>query len=82
MVFVHEMVACSERDQMRVVSRGWNGDGAGAANIGVAKLVGENLQVVSYKAVVVPQHMVMRRSRSALKSNRSVNFSVRHKPIL
>lgn len=53
---------------MRVVGRRRNGDGASAAHVRVAHLVGQLLQLVGGEAVVVPEHVVVRRTGSALKS--------------
>lgn len=53
-VFVHQMVASSEGHQPGVVGRGRDGDGAGAADVSVAQLVGEKLQLISREAVVIP----------------------------
>ena len=59
MFFVHQVVTGAEGHQVGVV--GWRGDGdrAGAADVGVAQLVGEQLKLVSREAVVVPQDVVM-----------------------
>jgi len=54
MLFVHQMVAGTEGHETGVV--GWRGDGdrAGAAHVGVAQLVGENLQLISREPIVIP----------------------------
>ena len=53
---------------MSVVGRGWVGHAAGAANIRVAQLVGEALQLVCCELVVVPQHVVVGGTAGALGS--------------
>lgn len=66
-IFVHQMVACPEGYQAGIVGWRWDGDGTGAAHIGVAQLVGEQLQLVRREAVVIPQYVVMRGATGALK---------------
>lgn len=44
---------------MGVVRRCGDGDGARAAHVGVAQLVGEELELVTGEAVVVPQDVVV-----------------------
>lgn len=66
-LLVHEMVPRSERHQPRVVRRGGDGDGAGAAHVGVAQLVREDLQLIRGEPVVIPQHVVVGRSARALR---------------
>lgn len=67
MLFVHQVIASSESHQMSVVSWCWDGDGPGAAHVGVAQLVGEDLQLIRREVVVVPEHVVMRRPAGALR---------------
>lgn len=59
MLLVHEMVPCSECHQPGVVRRGWDGDRAGAAHVGMAQLVREDLQFIRGEPVVIPEHIVM-----------------------
>ena len=59
MLFLHQVVAGAESHQVRVIGWGWNGHGACAAHVSVAQLVGQDLQLVSCEAVVVPQHVVV-----------------------
>lgn len=66
MLLVHEMVPCPERHQPGVIGRGWDGDGAGAAHIGMAQLVREDLQLVRREPVVIPEHVVVGRPARAL----------------
>lgn len=65
-LFVHQVVACAEGHEPGVVGGSRDGDGARAAHVCMAQLVGENLELVSGEAIVVPQHVVMRRSAGAL----------------
>lgn len=58
-LLVHEMVSRSERHQSGVVCRGWDGDRAGAAHVGMAQLVREDLQLIRGEPVVIPEHVVM-----------------------
>lgn len=67
---VHEMVPRSERHQPRVVRRGGDGHGAGAAHVGVAQLVREDLQLIRGEPVVIPQHVLVGRSACALRRER------------
>ena len=66
MFLLNQVVACSESDEMCVVGRCGDGDAARAADVGVAQLVGQHLQLVGVEVVIVPQHMIMRRARRAL----------------
>ena len=67
MVFVHQVVACPEGHQAGVVGWRGDGDGAGAAHVGVAQLVGEQLQLVRREAVVIPQDVVVGGPAGALQ---------------
>ena len=51
---------------MGVVGRGGVGDAAGAADVGVAELVGEALELVSVEVVVVPEDVVVGGAARAL----------------
>lgn len=66
MLFVHQVIASSESHQMGVVSWRRDGDGPGAAHVGMAQLVGEDLQLIRREVVVVPEHVVMRWPAGAL----------------
>ena len=68
MLLVHQVVAGAEGHETGVVGWRGDGDGAGAAHIGVAQLVGEDLQLIRGEAVVVPQHIVVRGAARALSS--------------
>ena len=54
MVLLHQMVACAECHQVRIV--GWCRDGhaAGTADIRMAQLIGEALKVISGEVIVIP----------------------------
>ena len=69
MVFVHQVIAGSESHQPGVVGRSGDGDGAGAADVGVAQLVGEELQLVSSEAVVIPQDVVVGGTTGSLRED-------------
>lgn len=76
MIFVHQVVAGSEGHQPGVVGRCGDGDRARAADIGVAQLVGEELQFVGSEAVVIPQDMVVGRTAGSLRGGRDNNVSI------
>ena len=65
--FVHQMVAGAEGHQVGVVGWRRDGDWAGTAHVGVAQLVGEQLELVSGKTIVVPQYMVVGGPTGALR---------------
>ena len=67
MLFVDQVVASAEGHQVGVVSRRWDGDGARAADVGVAQLVGEELELVTGETVVVPQNVVVGRPARTLE---------------
>ena len=69
-VLLHQMVPRPERYQMGVVSRGWDTDRASAAHVGMTELVGELLELIGIKVVVIPQHMVVAGSAGALKGEK------------
>ena len=52
---------------MSVVGRGRIGDGASAAYVRVAQLVGETLELICRETVVIPQDVVVRRSTGSLR---------------
>lgn len=61
-----QVVAGAEGDQMCVVSRRRDRDGASAAHVRVTELVGEALQLVGPEVVVVPQDVVVGRTGCTL----------------
>jgi hypothetical protein len=63
---VHQMVTGPECHQMGVISRRRDGHGASAADVGVAQLVGQLLELVGRQVVVVPEHVVVGGPGSAL----------------
>ena len=65
-LLVHQVVAGAEGHQVGVVGWRGDGDGAGAAHVGVAQLVGEQLELVCGEAVVVPQDVVVGGAARAL----------------
>lgn len=67
MVFVHQVVAGSESHQPGIVGRGRDGNWACAANIGVAQLVGKELQFIGRETVVIPQDVVVGGATGSLK---------------
>ena len=44
---------------MSIVSWSWDGDRPGAPDIGVTQLIGQLLQLISVKMVVIPQDMIV-----------------------
>ena len=68
------MVPRPERYQMGVVSRGWDTDRASAAHVGMTELVGELLELIGIKVVVIPQHVVVAGSAGALKGEKKCQF--------
>lgn len=76
-LFIHQMVPGSEGHQVCIVGRGRDGHGARAANVGVAQLVREDLQLVRREAIVVPQHVVVRRSACSLNPSMTTQVEVK-----
>ena len=62
-----EVVASSKGHQMSVVGRSRIGDGASAAYVRVAQLVGETLELICRETVVVPQDVIVRGSTCSLR---------------
>lgn len=69
MLFVHQMVAGAEGHQVGIIGRCRDGDRTGTAHVGVAQLVGEQLELVSSKTIVIPQYMVVGGSAGALRGD-------------
>lgn len=66
-LLVHQVVARTKGHQVGIVGRRRDGDGACAAYVGVAQLVGEQLELIGRETVVVPQHMVVGGTTRALE---------------
>ena len=65
----HSIFLClprSEGHQVRVVGGGGDGDTPGAAHVGVAQLVSQLLELIRVKVVIIPENVVVARSRGAL----------------
>lgn len=69
-LFVNQVVAGAEGHQVGVVGWRWDGDGACAADISVAQLVGEELELVAGETVVVPQYVVVGRPARTLEGGK------------
>lgn len=72
-LLLDEVVSRAEGDEMRVVGGRRDGHGARAAHVRVAQLVREALQLVRTEVVVVPQHVVVRRTRRALQPDNAAH---------
>lgn len=72
MFFFDKVVPRAESNKVSIVSRGRNGYGTCAADVSVTQLVGEALELVSVKVVVIPKYVVVARTARALR-NRSLN---------
>ena len=59
-------IPSAEGDEVGVVGGRGDGDGAGAADVRVAELVRQLLQLVRLELVVVPEHVVVRGPRRTL----------------
>ena len=66
-LLVDQVVACPEGHEVSVVGGGGDGHGAGAANVRVAQLVRQQLELIGREAVIVPKHVVVRRAAGALE---------------
>lgn len=67
MFTVHKMVTSTERDEMCIIGRSRNWDGAGAPNIGMTHLIGELLELISGQIVIIPKHMIVGGTWGALE---------------
>ena len=56
----------SKGDQMSVVCGSGDGDGACAADVCVTQLVGQLLELVSIKMIIIPEHMIVAGAGGAL----------------
>ena len=72
-VLLHQVVPRPERHQMGVVSGSWDTNRASAAHVGMTELVGELLELIGIKVVVIPQHVVVAGSAGALQGEKIVN---------
>lgn len=77
MIFVHQVVACSESHQPGVVRRRRDGDGASAADVSVAQLVGEELQLIGGETVVIPKDVVVGGTTGSLRTEHPPHVSTR-----
>ena len=73
---VDQVIAGTEGDEMGVVGGGGDGHRAGTADVGVAHLIGELLQLVGAEVVVVPEHMVVGRTGGALNTGVTAQVEV------
>lgn len=67
MFLIHQMVSGTEGHQVGIVGWRRDGDWAGTAHISVAQLVGEQLEFISSKTIVIPEHMVVRGTAGTLQ---------------
>ena len=72
MFLLNKVIACPECDEVGVVGGGGDRHTAGAANVRVAQLVGQHLQLVRAEVVVIPQHVVVGWSTRTLSTTPGV----------
>ena len=75
-LLLDEVIARAEGDEMRVVGRRRDGDATRAAHVGVTQLIRQHLQLVGVEVIVVPQHVVVRRTRRALDAGVAAQVEV------
>ena len=76
MVLVYEVVPGPECHQVSVVSGCRYADTTSAPDVSVAQLVCQGLDVIRGEVIVVPQHVIMRRSRSSWKGTKKIASTV------
>jgi len=59
MFLLDQMISSSESDKMCIVRRCGNRHATCAAHVRVTQLVGQHLNLISTKVVVIPQHVVV-----------------------
>jgi len=59
MLLLHQMITGSEGHKMSVVSGSRNRDTPCATDIGVTELIGQLLELVSLKPIIIPEHVVV-----------------------
>lgn len=74
MFFIHQMVTGTEGHQVGIVGWRRDGDWAGTAHISVAQLVGEQLEFISSKTIVIPEHMVVRGTAGTLQEKKKTGY--------
>lgn len=77
MLFIHQMVPGAEGHQVSIVGWGRYGHRARAAHIGVTQLVGQNLQLIRREAIVIPKHVVVRRTACPLDAGMTAQVEVK-----
>ena len=65
-LLVDDVVPGPDGHQVGVVGGGWDGDTPGAPGVGVAQLVSQLLELIRVKVVIIPENVVVARSRGAL----------------
>jgi len=66
MLLLNQVIPRSEGDQMSVVCGSGDGDGACAADVCVTQLVGQLLELVSIKMIIIPEHVIVAGAGGAL----------------
>lgn len=74
MFLLNKVIPSSEGHQVSIISRGRYGDRAGTPDVCMTQLVGEALQLVAVKVVVIPQNMVVAGSTGALQNKTDYLF--------
>lgn len=70
MFFIHQVVPGTEGHQVSIVCWRRYGHGARAAHVGVTQLVCQDLQLVRRESIVIPKHVVVRRTACPLEEVR------------
>lgn len=59
MILLHKMISSSKCNQMGIICWSRDGHTSCTPDVRVAHLIGEDLQLISHKPVVIPEHMVV-----------------------
>jgi len=72
MFLLNKVIASSECDEVSVVRWRWDGHAACTTHVRVTQLVGQHLNLIGAEMIVIPQHVVVRRTTRALRQHVSV----------
>lgn len=78
-LFVYKVVSCPKCNEAGIICWCWDGNRAGAADISVTELVGEDLKLICCKPVVIPKDIVMGRSACTLNACMTAKIEVKLK---
>ena len=73
MFFFHQVIPRTECNKMSVIGRSRYGHGPRASHVGMTQLISQTLKFIRIETIIVPQNVIVTRSRCSLRRKKKIN---------